>query len=202
MLLQPSNFLIMDEPTNHLDMRSKKVLQEALQNFEGSFIIVSHDRSFLDPIVNKVLEFSEGSIKTYLGSISDYLFKKKMERETVAQQSRPVPLNTSNNSVSNPQSHLSPLKQTKQREAGRRKELNKKVQPLRKGIEALENEVQSLETQKAHLETTLADPELYKRGDEAKFATQEYKEVQRLLEEKYAKWTVLTEEVARIEERG
>jgi ATP-binding cassette subfamily F protein 3 len=202
MLLQPSNFLIMDEPTNHLDMRSKKVLQEALQNFEGSFIIVSHDRSFLDPIVNKVLEFSEGSVKTYLGSISDYLFKKKIERETAAQQSRPLPSNNSKSSISNPQPHLSPFKQTKQQEAGRRKELNRKVQPLRKEIEILENEVQGLEKQKAQLETTLADPELYKRGDEAKSATQEYKEIQRLLEDKYVKWNMLTEEVARIEERG
>ena len=79
MLLLPSNFLIMDEPTNHLDMRSKKVLQEALAEFNGTYLIVSHDRAFLDPIVNKVLEFSHGGIRTFLGNVSDYLVKKKEE---------------------------------------------------------------------------------------------------------------------------
>ena len=79
MLLLPSNFLIMDEPTNHLDMRSKKVLQEALAEFNGTYLIVSHDRAFLDPIVNKVLEFSHSGIRTFLGNVSDYLTKKKEE---------------------------------------------------------------------------------------------------------------------------
>ncbi|MBI3005355.1 MAG: ABC-F family ATP-binding cassette domain-containing protein, partial [Ignavibacteriales bacterium] len=73
MLLQPANFLIMDEPTNHLDMRSKKVLQSALHHFEGTYLIVSHDRAFLKPIVNKVMEFRHGEIKTYLGPLEDYL---------------------------------------------------------------------------------------------------------------------------------
>ena len=77
MLLLPSNFLIMDEPTNHLDMRSKKVLQEALAEFNGTYLIVSHDRAFLDPIVNKVLEFSHGGIRTFLGNVSDYLSEKE-----------------------------------------------------------------------------------------------------------------------------
>ena len=73
MLLMPSNLIVLDEPTNHLDMRSKTVLQEALAEFEGSLIVVSHDRDFLDPLVTKVVEFKSGSIRTYLGSVSDYL---------------------------------------------------------------------------------------------------------------------------------
>ena len=79
MLLQPANFLIMDEPTNHLDMRSKKVLQDALKEFEGAYVIVSHDRAFLDPLVNKVAEFSRGKVRTFVGNVSDYLYRKKQE---------------------------------------------------------------------------------------------------------------------------
>ena len=82
MLLAPANFHIMDEPTNHLDMKSKKVLQEALKEFDGTYLIVSHDRAFLDTIVNKVLEISpNGAARTYLGNVSEYIAKKKVEKD-------------------------------------------------------------------------------------------------------------------------
>jgi ATP-binding cassette subfamily F protein 3 len=194
MLLQPSNFLIMDEPTNHLDMRSKKVLQEALQNFEGTYIIVSHDRSFLEPIVNKVLEFGHGSARTYLGSMSDYLYKKKQEREIAMERRSPATASSTKREQPVPQ-HSS--KGDRQKEANRRKEINKKIQPLKKQIEFLEEEIQTLESQKENLETTLADPELYKQGEEAKSASHDYKEVQGLLETRYHDWNRLTEEMAK-----
>ena len=200
MLLQPSNFLIMDEPTNHLDMRSKRVLQEALQNFEGSFIIVSHDRSFLNPIVNKVLEFSRGTVKTYLGSMSDFLFKKRTEREALLRPEQPAASTQHKSTIQPAHAHSSSKKQTKQEEASRRKELNRKLKPLKMRIDALEREVQEFETQKEHLETVLADPELYRNGEDARSATQEYKDVQQVLEDKYAEWNSLTEEISRIEQ--
>ncbi|HKK26179.1 MAG TPA: ABC-F family ATP-binding cassette domain-containing protein [Gracilimonas sp.] len=81
MLLSPANLLIFDEPTNHLDMSSKNILQQAIQQYEGTCLIVSHDRDFLDPIVNKVLDVQPGYIKTYLGNVSYYLDKKKEEEE-------------------------------------------------------------------------------------------------------------------------
>ncbi len=199
MLLQPANFLIMDEPTNHLDMRSKKVLQEALQNFEGTYLIVSHDRSFLDPIVNKVLEFRHGTIKTYLGSISDYLYKQKLEKES-ANRALSLPGEKEDTEKGEPKSsHNMTSRQTRQLEASRRKEFNKKTQPMKKRIEALESEIQKLESQKENLEMMLADPELYKRGEEAKVASNDYKQVQQTLETKYADWNTLTEELAKIE---
>lgn len=199
MLLQPSNFLIMDEPTNHLDMRSKKVLQEALQNFEGTYLIVSHDRSFLEPIVNKVLEFSHGTIKTYLGTINDYLFKKKQEQETSPQGNRPLSSDDPKSTVEHSSGHGSPARQARQQDATRRKELGKKLQPLEKRLTLLEAEIQKMEAQKENLEMMLADPELYKRGEEAKTTSHEYKEIQQALETKYAEWSTLTEELGRIE---
>lgn len=202
MLLQPSNFLIMDEPTNHLDMRSKKVLQEALQNYEGTYIIVSHDRAFLDPVVNKILEFSRGVVKTYLGSMSEYLMKKKVEKEAALQSVQPVATKGTRPIESKPLSNSSPSRDPRKQEAQLRKELNKKLHPLKKQIEAIEADVKRLEAQKENLEMMLADPELYKRGEEAKAATNEYKEVQRLLEGKYSEWSLRSEEIAKLEQSG
>ena len=79
LLLEPVNFLILDEPTNHLDMRSKDVLKEALKEFDGTVIVVSHDREFLDGLVTKVYEFGGGLVKEHIGGIYDFLQKKKME---------------------------------------------------------------------------------------------------------------------------
>jgi len=79
MLLEPFNVLVMDEPTNHLDIASKRVLKQALQNFEGTLLLVSHDRDFLQGLTNKVYEFKEGAIKEYLGDIDYYLAERKAE---------------------------------------------------------------------------------------------------------------------------
>lgn len=79
MLLQPFNVLVMDEPTNHLDIKSKSVLKQALQNFEGTLILVSHDRDFLQGLTNKVYEFKDRKIKEYLGDIDFYLEQRKAE---------------------------------------------------------------------------------------------------------------------------
>lgn len=200
MLLQPSNFLIMDEPTNHLDMRSKKVLQAALQHFEGTYIIVSHDRAFLEPIVNKVLEFRHGEIKTHLGSLNDYLRKKNSggDGRSSLGLSLADPRKTANLGAIHP---LPGSKETRQVE-DRRKKLNKGIQELRKRVEALEGEVRRLEAEKENLEMMLGDPELYKRGEEAKDVAQKYKEVQRLLELRYSEWTSKVEEVAKAETLG
>jgi ATP-binding cassette subfamily F protein 3 len=79
MLLDPFNVLVMDEPTNHLDIASKKVLKNALKNFDGTLIVVSHDRDFLQGLTNKVYEFKEGAIKEYLGDIDYYLSERKAD---------------------------------------------------------------------------------------------------------------------------
>ena len=82
MLLQPFNCLILDEPTNHLDIKSKDILQKALKQYQGSFVIVSHDRDFLDPIVTKVVEVSKHGLRTFIGNVSEYIKKIDAERAT------------------------------------------------------------------------------------------------------------------------
>ena len=81
LLLEPVNFLILDEPTNHLDMRSKDVLKEAIKEFDGTVIVVSHDREFLDGLVTKVYEFGGGVVKEHIGGIYDF-FTEKENRES------------------------------------------------------------------------------------------------------------------------
>src|SRR5262249_32773724 len=81
MLLGPANFLVLDEPTNHIDIQTKDILKTGLNEYEGSFIVVSHDRYFLDGLVNKVLELKDGRLTEYLGSFSEYLERKRLERE-------------------------------------------------------------------------------------------------------------------------
>ncbi|MBI3004781.1 MAG: ABC-F family ATP-binding cassette domain-containing protein, partial [Ignavibacteriales bacterium] len=198
MLLQPANFLIMDEPTNHLDMRSKKVLQSALQHFEGTYLIVSHDRAFLEPIVNKVLEFRQGEIKTYLGSLKDYLRKKSEENTGQSAIPAAVPRKAAGRETGQRLSS----KEERRRGANSRKEHKQGIQPLKRQVEALEEEIRTLESAKENLETSLADPELYKRGEEAKAVTQKYNEVKHTLELKYSEWTLKTDEVAKAEKSG
>jgi ATP-binding cassette subfamily F protein 3 len=207
MLLLPSNFLIMDEPTNHLDMRSKKVLQEALAEFDGTYLIVSHDRSFLDPIVNKVLEFRHGGVKTYLGNVSDYLSKKKEEsRQTSADNfqkrgggKRDEGRRNDGSARRDEKTNIQVSdKERKRTEAEQRQQLSKKLQPLKKKLESVEKTIDQLESRKREIERLMADPILYKDGDEAKKTSHEYKELQAKLKSSYFDWGKLTEEIEKM----
>ncbi len=214
MLLLPSNFLIMDEPTNHLDMRSKKVLQEALAEFDGTYLIVSHDRAFLDPIVNKVLEFSHGGIRTFLGNVSDYLTKKREEagkknsenrrqgagsrRQELQEEPKAKSQTQTNKSKGQRTDHHSE-KEKKRIEAERRQEHSKKFQPLKKKLSAVEKEIERLEHRKSEIEEIMVRPEFYKIGEEAKKISAEYKTVQAKLNDNYYEWDKVSQEIAKME---
>jgi ATP-binding cassette subfamily F protein 3 len=188
MLLQPANFLIMDEPTNHLDMKSKRVLQEALSMYGGTFVIVSHDRAFLDPIVNKVLEVKPGSLRTFLGNLSDYITKKKEEREETAQK------------MEKAAAPLSPETQaTWQEQQKNRKSIAREVRAAKKKIGEAETMIHQLEKRKKEIEALLADPGLYKNGDKAKSISSEYKDVQIQIEKAYSQWSDLTRQFERVD---
>ena len=156
MLLSPANFLIFDEPTNHLDMSSKAVLQQALQQYQGTCMIVSHDRSFLDPIVNKVLEIQPGTIRLLVGNVSYYLKKKEAELISSAnehtQESTKMELSGTNN--------LS-KKEKKRQEAERRNALSKRLRPLKKKINQLEAAIEDAENSLSSIEATMAEVNFY-----------------------------------------
>lgn len=189
MLLLPANLLVMDEPTNHLDMRSKGVLQDALQDFEGSFVIVSHDRDFLDPIVNKVVEFSHGGIKVYPGTLSDYLTKKKNERASLRAEPEEKPLTTTFTD-----------KERKRIEAEFRQERYRLTRPVQEKIEKVEEIIEALEEEKAQIERKMADPDFYKEGDRVKAISGRYAEVQQLLNAEYFRWGELTKRLDALQE--
>jgi len=185
MLLRPANFLIMDEPTNHLDMRSKKVLQAALEEYEGTFLIVSHDRAFLNPIINKVLELRPGSMHLYLGTMPEYISKKKQETLTRQSAAQIKPTDESKTAARN----------VRKEEQDRKKVKEKEARSIKRQIEAVEAEIAHREQRKSEIERLLADPELYKKGDEAKAVSAEYKSVQKELEDAYWRWGKASEKL-------
>ncbi|MDI6765817.1 MAG: ABC-F family ATP-binding cassette domain-containing protein [Bacteroidota bacterium] len=198
MLLHPANFLIMDEPTNHLDMRSKKVLQDALMEYEGTYVIVSHDRAFLDPIINKVIEFSPGNVRTFVGNVSDYLAKKKEERETATQQLHIPSASGGLSSQIDSKEIILSDKERKRIDADKRQKLFKLLLPLREKLEKIENVIGTMEKQKSSIETLMASPDFFSDGEQAKRLTREYKEVQISLEQAYLEWEEINLEIDRI----
>ncbi|MBM2841158.1 MAG: ATPase component of transporter, partial [Bacteroidetes bacterium] len=169
MLLQPCNLIVMDEPTNHLDMRSKAVMQQALMRFEGSYVIVSHDRDFLDPIVNKVVEFSGGRIKTYPGNVSDYIYTKQKEQN--ATQAATVSVQQQRKKE---ESKLSD-KERKRIEAEQRQKRSHLTKPLQQKIYKLEKEIEAKEKQKTEFGELMGHADFYKDGEKVKQVTAQYK---------------------------
>jgi len=190
MLLQPCNLIVMDEPTNHLDMRSKAVMQQALMNFEGSYVIVSHDRDFLDPIVNKVIEFRQGRIKTYLGNVSDYIYAKQKEQAWVQAATVVVQKKKEEAQLSD--------RERKRIEAEQRQKRYQITKPIRLKIEKLEKEIEAKEKQKAEFGELMGHPDFYKDGEKVKEVTAQYKALERELTDIYFKWGELTKELERV----
>lgn len=190
MLLSPANFLIFDEPTNHLDMASKNILQQAIQQYEGTCVIVSHDRSFLDPIVNKVLEVQPGRTRTFLGNVSYYLSKKTEEANA---QATKAPLEeTSDNKLSK--------KEQRRLEAELRNERNKRIRPLKKKMEALEKEIEEIEAKKLEIEAQMGTADFYDDNDNVKKATMEYEALKQTLTDRYSAWEEYALRLENIEE--
>lgn len=154
LLLEPVNFLILDEPTNHLDMRTKDVLKEAIRAFDGTVIVVSHDRDFLDGLVTKVYEFGGGIVREHIGGIYDFLQKKEMESlDELHTAGSPSASNVP--SPTTPSNSVSEGKQTYEE----RKEQAKQRRKLEREVARCEAEVTRLETEKSALEAQLATPE-------------------------------------------
>ena len=181
LLLEPVNFLVLDEPTNHLDMRSKDVLKDAIKAFNGTVVVVSHDREFLDGLVDKVYEFGNHKIKEHLGGIYDFLQSKKMaslqelERKAQPQVTEAKEVKPSDNKLSY--------------EA--KKELTKKIRKAEKAVADSEAEINAIEQRIAEIETELQNPE--NATNTALF--DEYKKKKHELEQKMYEWELLSEEL-------
>lgn len=156
LLLEPVNFLILDEPTNHLDMRSKEVLKEAIREFDGTVILVSHDRDFLDGLVTKVYEFGGGTVKEHLGGIYDFLQKKQMEHLDELQKQPAL--------SASPTAASGTVADSSQLSAGRlsyeeQKELNKRIRKAERCVEECEKLIEQTEAQIAEVEEQMTTPQ-------------------------------------------
>ena len=183
LLLEPVNFLILDEPTNHLDMRSKDVLKEAVKEFDGTVIVVSHDREFLDGLVTKVYEFGGGLVKEHIGGIYDFLQKKKMENLNELQLSQSP--QTASLKKEEPVESESKLSYEAQ------KELNKKIRKLEKQVADCEAKIEKLEEQVAQLEEQMATPE----GASDMKLYEQHQQLKKLIAEAEEEWTLLLSEL-------
>ena len=177
-LLQASNLLIMDEPTNHLDMRSKEMLIDSLENYDGTLLIVSHDRYFLDSLVNKVFEIKNGSVQVYLGTYAEYLEKAEKAYEDERKQ---LAREESEKAAARKLADAKPAA----------KQAAKPAAPKanRKKIEAIEKEINRLEQSKKQREELMALPSFYdKPAEETRKANAEYQEICKELEALYVCW--------------
>ena len=153
-LLQASNLLIMDEPTNHLDMRSKEMLIDSLEYYDGTLLIVSHDRYFLDSLVNKVVEIKNGSLQLYLGTYAEYLEKAEKILETERKEEAAA---RQKKQSTTPKISEKEIEQTKK---------NVAVKKDKKRIEEIEQKINRLEHKKESLETMMATEDFYKKSQE------------------------------------
>ncbi len=188
LLLTPSNLLILDEPTNHLDMMSKEILKNALIQYDGTLIIVSHDRDFLQGLTTKVFEFSRHTIKEYLGDVYDFIRRKKMSdlKDLEASPSR--------------QKQTAKPKSQHQLDYAQRKEREKKKRKIKRQIEALEEKIEHLEKEindKTHL---LSHPDMLPEGASIDSVSIEYNQLQTSLEETMSGWERLHGELEEFEE--
>ena len=184
LLLEPVNLLILDEPTNHLDLVSKEVLKEAIKAFDGTAIIVSHDREFLDGLVEKVYEFGEGKVREHLGGIYDFLQSKKIDSLATLELSKNV-------SVPEPE----PVEKTENKlNYAERKELQKQLNRIEKAIKETEKDIEQYETRVKELEEILLKPE--HASDMG--LINEYTNITAQLEKANEKWLELSEEKEQI----
>ena len=187
LLLEPVNLLILDEPTNHLDMQSKEVLKNAINAFDGTAIIVSHDRDFLDGLVSKVYEFHDGSVTEHLGGIYDYLNRRNIET--------PDELPTIKKDSTVNKTAFQTLTIPQKNSYAEHKELQKKIRKTEKSIKESEERIETLESKLKALNDKLCTPE----GAADMTLIAEYTSVKNMISEEEEIWTSLSEELEKLQ---
>ena len=199
LLLEPVNLLILDEPTNHLDIASKEVLKEAIKAFDGTAIIVSHDREFLDGLVSKVYEFGGGKVREHLGGIYDWLRSSSESLQLARKGEGTETVSLSSNNSRN----AAPLPSEGAAETSgetlsyaERKELQKKIRKAQRAVDDSEAKIAKLEARKSELDELLMAPENASNME----LVSEYTNLQRELDEENDRWLILSEELEGMKE--
>lgn len=199
LLLEPVNLLILDEPTNHLDMPSKDVLKEAIQAFDGTAIIVSHDREFLDGLVTKVFEFGDGKVREHIGGIYDFLRQHDIDsldmlgNKTLAQSTvdSDNSINTKLSAKTKQSASEDNTKKDGMQSYVERKEQMKAINRTKKAIAATEKKIESMEIRLKELDDLLCDP---KNASDMTMVN-EYTDIKRNIDVEIEKWEKLSEEL-------
>ena len=199
LLLEPVNLLILDEPTNHLDIASKEVLKEAIKAFDGTAIIVSHDREFLDGLVSKVYEFGGGKVREHLGGIYDWLrsTSESLQLARKGEGTETVSLTSNNNKNATPHPSEGAAETSGETLSyAERKELQKKIRKAQRAVDDSEAKIAKLEARKSELDELLMAPE---NASNMELVT-EYTNLQRELDEENDRWLILSEELEGMKE--
>ncbi len=195
MLIKPANLMLLDEPTNHLDITSQEVLQEAMAQYEGTIIVVSHNRFFVNSFVNKVLEIRDGRATMFLGNVDDYLAARKAQEADSAGHKKQTAAITGKQLDGD-----SGDRKAQRRERARlRQQLSGQLKPWKKKVAAAEKEIDPLEKRQGELETMMADPDLYADQQRWSETSKEYNDVKRRLQRQYEIWEQAQEKIEEIE---
>ena len=182
LILKPYNLLALDEPTNHMDIRSKDILKQALKSYDGTLIIVSHDRDFLDGLVDKLYEFRDGKVKEHLGGVQEFLERRKLENlSELERHYKPV--------EEKPAEVIQKKEEAKQ-EYQAKKYVSKEEKKIRNRISFLEKGIEAIEQKMAEIEAVLMNPG---PGDDVMDLTRAYLENKRELDFKMEEWEKLNE---------
>lgn len=190
MLLKQSNFLILDEPTNHLDMNSKKVLMNALKNYGGTILLISHDREFLDGIVNKIIEVKNNNVKIYAGNCSYYLMKKTEEL---------AGYKAAEENKTQIESKSKKTREQKRFEAEKRNKLYRMTSPLKQNIDKIEREIKIKENRLKEIEKEMLSEEFYKNPENAVKMNKEFNELKEQIRNLYNDWLENNDKIKEIE---
>ena len=184
LMLQSHNLLALDEPTNHMDIKSKDILKQALKAFDGTLIVVSHDRDFLDGLVDKMYEFRDGKVTEHLGSVRDFLEKRKIEDlKELERKFAPVAAQTA--------ARKGPDKEQKKASDEQRRHVSREDRKKKNRISYLEAEIGKLEGRMKEIETVLSSP---KETDDIMELTRSYLELKRELDARTDEWAELMED--------
>lgn len=201
LLLEPVNLLILDEPTNHLDMRTKDVLKQAIRDFNGTVIVVSHDREFLDGLVSKVYEFGGGRVREHLGGIYDFLESRKLESLRELEQRNPATTVT-DKKVASPKAEAAPAisaaPEGSKLSYEEQKELARRLRKAEKEVADTEKQVADLEAQIASLEEKLSTPE----GAADTTLYEQHGQLKKQLDDAMWQWSEASETLEHLQKQG
>lgn len=181
LLLSPSNLLILDEPTNHLDMLSKDILKNALLQYDGTLIVVSHDRDFLQGLTEHFFEFKNHQIKEFRGSLNEYLEKRSIEQLTELEINKTAPQNSEKSNLD------------KKQEWEQKKEQNRKLRKLKKELEKTEKKIEEMEAQLKNINDKLSNPLQYDKEIKDGTLYKLHGETEKVLAQLYDEWERLQE---------